>query len=273
MKYAICNWMFGQTNFRTACETVARHGFQGLEIAHLTLDEDPHAISEATLRDVKKGLDETGLAFVGMHALLFRPAGLHITSTDPALRSRAREQLRRLIDITGTLGGGTLVFGSPSQRRAEGIPPVQAVEYLREHLAVLGPYAAERQSTILVEALPPSDTNVINTLAEARDLIRAINTPGVSGMFDFHNTPGERLSWAELIVEHFENIRHVHLNGMDGGVPSAETPGFEAAFRALAERRYAGWVSLEIFQQPADPDAVLSATRRFLEAMEERGRA
>jgi len=70
---------------------VARNGFQGLEIAHFTLCDDPHAVSEATLREVRRALEATGLAFVGLHALLFRPAVLHITSAEAAVRARARD--------------------------------------------------------------------------------------------------------------------------------------------------------------------------------------
>jgi D-psicose/D-tagatose/L-ribulose 3-epimerase len=247
---------------------VARHGFQGLEIAHFTVCEDPHAVSEATLHEIQGALQDAGLAFVGFHALLFRPAELHITSAEVAVRARARDHLRRLIDMAGVLGGGTLVLGSPRQRRAEGIAPARAVEYLRESLAELGPYARERKSSLLVEALPPADTNVINTLEEARSLIREINTPGVSGMFDFHNTKAERVPWAALIEEYFDIIRHVHLNGADGGVPTTDNAEFAPAFRTLAAKQYAGWVSLEIFHQPEDPDTALGATRRFLAAME-----
>jgi sugar phosphate isomerase/epimerase len=273
MKYAVCNWLFRGADIRKSCETVARYGFQGLEIAHFTVCEDPHAVSEATLREVRRALEETGLAFVGLHALLFRPADLHITSADVAIRTRARDHLRKLIDMAGAFGGGTLVLGSPRQRRAEGIAPARAVEYLREYLAELGPYAAERKSSLLVEALPPADTNVINTLEEARSLIRAVNTPGVSGMFDFHNTKAERLSWAALIEKYFDIIRHVHLNAVDGGVPTTDNAEFAPAFRTLAAKKYAGWVSLEIFHQPENPDTVLGVTRRFLADMEARIRA
>ena len=273
MKYAICNWLFRGTDLRRCCEMVARNGFQGLEIAHFTVCEDPHAVSEATVREIREALQDAGLAFVGFHALLFRPADLHITSGEAAVRARARNHLRRLIDIAGALGGGTLVLGSPRQRRAEGIAPARAVEYLREYLAELGPYAAERKSFLLVEALPPADTNVINTLEEARSLIRAVNTPGVSGMFDFHNTKAERLPWAALIEEYFDIIRHVHLNAVDGGVPTTDNAEFAPAFRTLAAKKYAGWVSLEIFHQPENPDTVLGATRRFLADIEARIRA
>jgi sugar phosphate isomerase/epimerase len=272
MKYAICNWLFRGTDFRRCCETVARHGFQGLEIAHFTLCEDPHAVSEATLREIREALQDAGLAFVGFHALLFRPADLHITSAEAAVRARARDHLRRLIDMAGALGGGTLVLGSPRQRRAEGIAPARAVECLREYLAELGPYATERKSSLLIEALPPADTNVINTLEEARSLIREINTPGVAGMFDFHNTKAERLPWAALIEEYFDIIRHVHLNAVDGGVPTTDNADFAPAFKALATRQYPGWVSLEIFHQPENPDTALGATRRFLADMEARVR-
>ena len=269
MKYAVCNWLFRERSFRKCCEMVVRHGFRGVEIAHFTLFDDPHAVSDASLGEIRRALEDAGLAFVGFHALLFRPADLHITSADAGTRARARDHLRRLIDITGTLGGGTLVFGSPRQRRAEGIAPERAVEYLREHLVELGPYAAERKSCILVEALPPADTNVINTLEEARSLIRAVNSTGLGGMFDFHNTKAERLSWGALIDEYADIIRHVHLNEVDGGLPGTGGSDFGPAFRALAANRYAGWVSLEIFHQPEDPDGALAATRRFLAGMEE----
>ncbi len=270
MKYAICNWLFKGTRLRESCAEIARHGFTGVEIAHFTLRDDPVAIAAAEVGEIRQALDDSGLAFVGFHAVFFRPANLHITSPDAAVRARSWDHLRTLIEVAGRLGGGNLVLGSPTQRRAVGISPERAVGYMREHLTELAPYAQDRNSRILIEALPATDTNVINTLEEARRLILGINHPGIGGMFDFHNSAAEERPWSELIEDHADTIQHVHLNEVDGSHPRDGGSDFEPAFRSLIRIQYADWVSLEIFQQPDAPGVVLAETKRFLENMETR---
>ena len=46
MKHAVCNWMFKELNFEQSCLKIARHGFEGVEIAPFTLYEDPQSVSE-----------------------------------------------------------------------------------------------------------------------------------------------------------------------------------------------------------------------------------
>ncbi len=63
-------------------------------------------------------------------------------------------------------------------------------------------------------------------------------------MFDVHNTEGETLSAPELIDRYIPNIRHVHLNEMDGRRPGTGLYDFAALFRTLERRHhYPGWCS------------------------------
>lgn len=270
MKYSICNWLFSELDFEKSCVKIAEHGFRGVEIAPFTFFDDPQNIGEKKILELKNSLRQTGLTFVGFHAILFGPGNLHITSPDPAVRGRSWDHLRRLVDIVGKLGGGILVLGSPKQRRAIGIPPEKAIGYIREGLSKIAPFAAERRATILVEALPTKDTNVINTLEESRKLIQSINEPGISGMFDFHNCADETLSWPELIEHYFDIIQHVHLNEVNGSYPGTGNSDFVPAFMKLVEKKYRGWISLEIFHKPKDPDFVLSKTMQFIVDVEKR---
>lgn len=268
MRYSICNWLFKEIDFEKSCLLVAKHGFQGMEIAPFTLFDDPDTIGEEKILEIKEALEQAGLEFVGFHAIFFGPGNFHITSQDSAVRQRSWGRLRGLVDIVGKMGGGTLVLGSPQQRRAIGIPPEEAIGYIEEGLSKIAPYAAECRATILVEALPSKDTNVINTLKESRELIRSIDKPSIRGMFDFHNCVDETLSWPELIEQYYDIIQHVHLNEVNGSYPGTGNSDFGPAFMKLAEKGYAGWVSLEIFHQPDDPDSVLSRTMQFLADME-----
>jgi sugar phosphate isomerase/epimerase len=270
MKYAICNELFGDLALEKACQITAQHGFQGLEIAPFTLFDDPKNVGKGTIREIKHALQHSGLQFVGFHWLFLSPKGLHITTPDSTIRKRSWEHLRKLVDIAGELGGGDLILGSPQQRQVLGIPLTQGLAYLQEGLSNIAVYAEERNSTVLIEALPTKYTNIINTLEEARTLIKRINTPGVNGMFDFHNCADESLSWSELIETYDDIIQHVHLNEINGSYPGTGDSDFLPAFQKLVAKEYDGWVSLEIFHTPVDPNIVLSQTRKFLQTMEDR---
>ena len=129
--------------------------------------------------------------------------------------------------------------------------------------------------TVLLEPLPTNVTDVVNTLEEARKIAAVIANPAVAGMFDFHNTNKESLPWDQLITRHFDLIRHVHLNEVDGYHPSpVQRPGrcrsdFLPTFRVLVHRGYTGWVSLEIFLADDPPERVLDETRRFLDGIQD----
>jgi D-psicose/D-tagatose/L-ribulose 3-epimerase len=268
MKRAVCNELFGNLGFPQTCELMASHGFDGIEIAPFTLFNENGRLTPDTIRMVRRCLADNGLGFAGFHWLFARPSGLFMVSEDASVRARAWNQLRHLLESAGELGGGPLTFGSPKQRDSGPLPKPVARGYLAEGLRSLCDLARRCNSSVLVEALQSSDTNMINTLDEAAAFIKEVGCPSVAGMFDFHNCGDETLRWDQLIPLHEGIIRHVHLNTIDGGYPLHADPDYLAAFRALKDIGYSAWVSLEIFTEPADPSAVLAATAGFLDEVE-----
>ena len=117
MKYAVCNELFGNMPLHEAAAMTARHGFHGLELAPFTVfgDFSAEAIRRGTA-EAKRVFAESGLEFAGLHWLLAKPDGLHITTPDKTLRQKSWDHLRRLIDAAAELGGGNLILGSPRQR-------------------------------------------------------------------------------------------------------------------------------------------------------------
>ena len=51
--------------------------------------------------------------------------------------------------------------------------------------------AEDRGVTILMEALPRSQSDVVTTLAQAAGVVREIGSPAVRTMFDCHNAEDE----------------------------------------------------------------------------------
>lgn len=266
----MCNEAFEKWPFAQACASIRKAGYDGIELAPFTLAEKPSDISPAQRREYRGIMAAEGLAFVGLHWLMVSPKGLHVTAPDPGLRQRSWEHIRNLIDLSADLGpGGVMVFGSPAQRCATGgLTRAEATRHFVEGLAGIAPHAESRGVTVLVEALPISQCDVVETLEEAAGIVREIGSPAVRTMFDVHNAIDEVEPHAALVDRYFDAIRHVHVNELDGrrcGAPRA-LPGydFKPLFEVLA-RRYTGWISLEAFDFSDGAESIANQSLRYLE--------
>lgn len=266
-RHSICNEVFDKWKFADTCKAICRAGYSGIEIAPFTLSEDPASITPDQCREYQKVMDSEGLTFVGLHWLMVAPKGLHVTTPDKALREKSWLLVRRLVDLCAALGpGGVMIFGSPKQRNAVGgSSRAQATRNFVDGLAQIAPHAGERGVTILVEALPPKDTDVVTSLDEAAAIVREINHPAIRTMFDTHNAIAEVEPHASLVDRYFDLIRHLHVNEMDGRHPGTGDYDFKSVLRVLARRGFKGWISLEVFDFSAGAEKIAADSLRFLQ--------
>ena len=88
MKFAICNETYQGWDFAKTCEHVASCGYDGIEVAPFTLKEDPRDITEAEAAEIGKIASDAGLTVTGLHWLLVKPEGLHLTTEDESVNER-----------------------------------------------------------------------------------------------------------------------------------------------------------------------------------------
>lgn len=269
-RHSICNEVFEKTPFREACRKIREAGYTGIEIAPFTLAEKPTDIPAEQRREYRQILQDESLTFVGLHWLMVSPQGLHVTTPDDAIRQRSWDHIRELIDLAADLGpSAVMVFGSPKQRSTTGGITLQAArEIYTQELAKVAPHAESRGVTILVESLPSEQSDVINTLAEAVEIVRKIGNPAVQTMFDSHNATDETEPHAELVRKYASYIRHIHVNEMDGREPGTGNYDFRALLETLRDLRYEGWVSLEVFDFQAGAETIASGSLNYLKRVE-----
>lgn len=245
----MCNEAFESTPFVEQCRTLKNAGYEGIEIAPFTLAPDPVEITPAQRREYARIMDDEGLAFVGLHWLMVSPKGLHVTTPDQSLRERSWKHIRNLIDLCADLGdNGVMVFGSPQQRSTTGgLTRQEATRNYVEGLAAVAPQAEERGVTVLVEALPMGQSDVVQNLEEAVSIVQEINSPAIRTMFDTHNAIDETEPHPVLVERFFDFIRHVHVNEMDGRHPGTGDYDFASLLALLVHLNYQHWVSLEVF--------------------------
>ena len=271
-RHAICNEIFKDWDFAKACRFIKETGYEGIEIAHFTLADDPAGISAAQRHEYKAIIEGSGLTFVGLHWLMVAPAGLHVTTPDRALRERSWGHIDHLIDLCADLGpDGVMVFGSPKQRGTTGgSTREEATGRFVEGLAGVASHAQERGVKLLVEALPIEQTDVVLSLAEAAEIVRQIGSPAIQTMFDTHNAVDEKEPHDVLVDRYFDVIRHVHVNEMDGGHCGTGDYDFKPLLRILKKKNYRGWVSLEAFQFEPGAEAIARESLHYLRAESEK---
>ena len=267
-KHAICNEAFENYSFHDACKTIRAIGYTGIEIAPFTLSETPGSISKEKRRQYRGIISSEGLRFAGLHWLMVAPKGLHVTTPDDTLRERSWQHIRDLVDLCADLGdGGVMVFGSPKQRcTVDGSTVADARSRFGDGLAAVSGHAMQRSITVLVEALPASQCDVVQTLAEAVEIVRKVGSPAIRTMFDSHNAVDEKESHAVLVDRYFEYIRHVHVNEMDGRHPGTGNYDFKPVLNVLKKRNYNGWISLEAFDFTPGAERLATESLRYLES-------
>ena len=71
---------------------------------------------------------------------------------------------------------------------------------------------------------------------------------------------------AALVDRHFDLIRHVHVNELDGRHCGTGGYDFKPLFQVLRRRGYAGWISLEAFDFTPGAERLANESLRHLES-------
>lgn len=248
MKFAICNETFADWPHGRAFEFARQCGYTGIEIAPFTLHDDVRQITAEQRRDLRRAAENAELEVVGLHWLLAKTEGLHLTSPDAEVRRRTAEYLGDLARLCRDLGGRVMVFGSPQQRnRAAGVSTKQALDWAAEVIARTLPALEENHVVLAVEPLGPQEGNFLNTAAEAVTLIERVAAPQCRLHLDCKAMSTESIPIPEIIYQQQAHLEHFHANDPNKLGPGFGELDFVPIFRALREIDYPGFVSVEVF--------------------------
>lgn len=248
MKYAICNETFCDWPLDRALDYAVEAGYAGWEVAPFTLAEDIHEFSPAARRDYRKQVEAAGLEVIGLHWLLAKTNGYHLTTMDSATRDRTVAYLIELIKLCDDLGGQLMVLGSPQQRNlTEGQSMNEAMANAAEVLRSIVPALADHNVKIALEPLGPEEGNFLNTAADARSLQAEVDSDQIGLHLDVKAMSCESIPIPDLIRHHQDALLHFHANDPNRQGPGMGAVDFRPIFAALHEIDYGGWVSVEVF--------------------------
>lgn len=260
MKISLCNEVIAELPFEKQCDLMRKLGYDGVEIAPVTLSDEPHLLPAARRNEIRKIAAAAGLPITSLHYLMVAPKGLSITAKDAAVRAHTLDVMRGLIGLAADLGAKLMIHGSPFQRQLEPGDEDDGRKRGIEYFAAAAEAARAAGITYLLE--PVANTAFVNTVEDAAMIVRAIGNPALRTMLD---CSAAGLNEAEPIPEVLRNwlptglIAHIHFNDPNRRGPGEGGLPFGPIVAALKEHGYRGIAAIEPFIY--EPDGPTCAAR------------
>lgn len=231
---------------------IKRTGYDGVELP----------IFEGTpehFRKVGQAIRDNGLRAT---AVTVMPDAAHdCMSSDPLVQAGAAKHIRWAIDCLTAAGGETLCgpFHQPLGVFS-GNPPTatERANIVSVHKEV-APYAALHNIKLSIEPLNRFECYVLNTVADAASMVRAVNAPNYGLLYDTFHTNIEEKDPVGVVGPNLSFINHVHFSENDRGTPGKGHIPWAATMQALKQGGYDGWCSIEAFGRALP--ALAAATR------------
>lgn len=269
MRYAICQELFEGWEWERQCKFIAETGYTGIEVAPFTLAPRITDVSPERRKTLRRQAEDAGLEIIGLHWLLAKTEGLHLTTADEGVRKATSEYLSALAHACSDFGGEVLVLGSPFQRNIpEGMSREQGLANALEVLRGCLPALSERGVKLCLEPLTPKETNFMMTCAEAVEIIRELDHPQVRLHQDVKAMLSEPTPIPELIKQFARETAHFHVNDSNLLGPGMGETDFTPIFRALNDVQYEGWVSVEVFDYSPGAEHIAVESLRYMREIE-----
>jgi len=230
-------YLFTELTFSERFAAAARHGFVAVE------NPEPYRYAA---RDMKRWLDDAGLAYVQFGAIGDSGRGDKGLAALPERVDECRQLVSRLLDYGAEIGCSMLHVLAGLRPAGSAFKPMWDC-YL-ENVAFAADLAAARGMTIIIEPMSADGAPgyFLDDPDMAAEAIRLVGRHNVRMMVDVFHTANAGIDPAALLRRYGQIIGHVHLADHPGRhEPGSGTVDFAAIRQALDEIGYEGYLGCE----------------------------
>ncbi len=172
-----------------------------------------------------------------------------ILSTDPAIRQKCMDTMKEIIAAAGELGSTGVIIVPAFNSQVPVMPHTQQTrDFLCEQFDIMGTFAAQNNTTVILEPLNRGEAFYLRQVADAASICRDINNPGITCLGDFWHMTFEETSDFGAFMSAGKYLQHVHMasrkrRSMPG--EDGDADNYIDGFRALKMLNYDKYVSYE----------------------------
>lgn len=229
-----------------------RAGYDGVELPLFEGDPEHY-------RRVGRALRDDGLRATGVTVM---PDAAHdCTSSDPKSRAGGLKHVSWAVDCLQAMGGELLSgpFHQPLGQFSGNPPTAEERANLVEVHKQAAAYAAKSGIKLSIEPLNRFECYVLNTVADAAAIVRAVGAANYGLLYDTFHCNIEEKDPVGVIAPHLAQINHVHFSENDRGTPGKGHVPWGPTMKALKGGGYKGWCTIEAFGRALP--ALAAATR------------
>lgn len=252
MRFAFSSNAFLRCNLVEAIASIAAAGYEGIEI----MADVPHAyplhVKDADIRDIRRALDDHGLAISNVNAFMHHADGdtYHPSwiEKEPALRAKRVDYTLRCLDLARELGASNISTepGGP----LEGMKPEEGLRYFREGLAAVEDRARKNGVRVLIE---PEPGLLIENSSQFLDLFRELDPDAFGLNFDIGHFFCVGEDPAALVAPLKHAARHFHLEDIAATrehyhlLPGAGAVDIGGVLDTIEATGFGGFVTVELY--------------------------
>ena len=229
---------FGPSDFHRL-PAIKEAGFDGIEFSLLDPQNFPASAIRRELERV--GLEGTAVGIV--------PGGLHLGSSDAAVRMGAQEHIKLCIQQTAA-AGATLLSG-PLYSPVGYLTGVRRTpdewKWAVEGWQGIAPTAAAAGVEIGIEPLNRFETYFLNTAADGAKFCDAVGHPSIGLLIDTFHANIEEKTIGEALRAAAKHLKHLHTCENDRGIPGSGHVAWGEFFSTVKAIGYDRWMTIESF--------------------------
>ena len=235
-----------------SCELAARLGFDAVEI----FPPAPEAVAPEIVRPLleRHGLELAAVGTGGGWAM----HKWHFTHANAAIRAKAREFARGMVEAGAALGVPAIV-GSMQGKIEGDVTREQALAWLKEALEELAGVAESHGRGLFYEPLNRYETNMFNRLGDTVEFLRSLRAQNITILADMFHMSIEEVSIADALREAGSLVGHFHFADSNRRAIGWGHTEVEPIVEALRDIRYSGYISGEALAIP-NPEAAATQT-------------
>ena len=241
---------------------LSKIGYDGVELMTL----DPSRLDWNTVKQTaeKYGLDIT-LVCTGE---IFGQLGWSFADRDESIRKDAVKRVCDIIDFAGFLGANVNIGRVRGQYRDD-IPAQTTRKWVIDAFREISDHAKPLGVQIALESVTIMQTNFINTVAEAAEMVDAVGRDNFKLMMDVFHLNIEEKDMFEVFRRYRDYNIHVHLADNNRRYPGQCGMDFVRVIEAFHNIGYDGAFCTEIYQLP-DQEVAARKAMEYLAPIFER---